>query len=649
MLNHHKHLCTVKNKMDCFQTIERKVKNMSKKENIGNDDYKNMYSSFFSNAVEQLLKGAESKLGGDGIGWILGILNSGANDSQLDKMETELDTINSKLTEVINMLSSLAKTLALDINKVETYIAGVNAQDAISKIKTHYGPSGKGQGSINTLKYFSCLRKKDVDSSIKSEIKTFTNNVNGAWDIEDQIQKIHDAIISKDIGSTNGLLDLWTENFILTGSASGDKLMNYYHTLEKYFSILLFYQFQGANILVEAFNYKSVSNTENTDSGDSALSYLKGTFMPFISQQTDRFLKMVVKLIAFNCDLYSEERFLPDVAQEIMQRARFFIMQTLGVKDFGLVMDILGTKNLVDDIGGFIVTPDDIHSYLVVGKQIEVTLEDRPYDCWGTGASIDYSVLKNDNVYSLYYDHYTKDKNGPYIIAFWKDKGFKDCGEIGKAIQKKYNENYEEDENGKILYAYILKGYRIGGKEAMMNSSSFVLGYKRNDHDGKVEHSHSESLKDDVLKLSIKGNDEYTNTSTDVDMKYEYRHKFKYEGDNKKRAYINMKGKVTGSLFKHIENISADCGIAYRIGIYDSTNDEIVKRIDKKYTPDDIDKTRNISDKIDKQISFILNKGTHYYAYANIAGNGSNYSGDYKFDIEMKLTHLSLTFIDTEF
>ncbi|MFZ3048244.1 MAG: hypothetical protein WA151_20205, partial [Desulfatirhabdiaceae bacterium] len=210
------------------------------------DDY-TIGSSIFQGALAALLKGALSKIGGEGTGWILGLLNKGGDiDSQLSDMENDLKAILSDLSNIITELQDLAGQLNLDTNEVETYIQGASAQDAITAIKTHYGPDDKdSQGDTNTLKYYSYLRSEDSNQTTKGEINTFVNNLNGAWDIEDKVQTIHDAIIP-DVGNVQGLLDLWTQNLLLqTRPVSGDTLMSYYMTLEQYFSVLLFYQFKG--------------------------------------------------------------------------------------------------------------------------------------------------------------------------------------------------------------------------------------------------------------------------------------------------------------------------------------------------------------------------------------------------------------------
>ena len=252
-------------------------------------------------------------------------------------MKDKLDEVLSDLQNIISALNGLSQQLALDTNKVEQYIEGMSAKDAISTIKTHYDQAG-----TNSLMGFAKDKYKD-----KNTLQTFVNNINGSWDIQNQVTKIHDAIISE-IGGTEGLLELWTGELILKSPVTDDQLVNCYKTLENYFSVLLFYQFKGANLVVEAMN----SSGQSQGSGDSpATQYLKDTFQPMIKEETDMFLNCVLKLILYNSGLFSQYAFLSGAAQAILARATFFIAQILNEDHYGLRAGILGTANMFHDVG----------------------------------------------------------------------------------------------------------------------------------------------------------------------------------------------------------------------------------------------------------------------------------------------------------
>lgn len=609
-------------------------------------DLESVGSSLFEDAMEALLEGAMSEFGGEGAGWILGLLNHGGGDDQRFKdMQTDLKTILSDLENIINALNVLAYKLALDTNRVETYIEGINAQKAITKIKSHYGPEGKDHhGDKNDLKYYSYFRAEDYDSTLKTKMDNFVDYVNGVWDIETQVLAIHDAIIP-DIGNTDGLLDLWTKEFILQGHVSDDQLMDYYKTLERYFGVLLFYQFKGANIVVEALNYQS-------SSGETpALSYLTGTFQPQIKEQTDRFLQCVTKLIANNCGLYWESKFLPSTAQEIFARATWFISQTLGEDLNGSRVGAFGTSNLVDDIVKFAVgTPSPWHEAYPVRTEIE--FESKAYDYWGTLNEPDLNTLRIGTRYTLSSGDFDDREITPGTYKAYYEPGEHHVTpwvHMGNLVVKRYTKNYIEDPDGEIAYGYLLKDFRRGGKEAMMDPSVFERKYLRNNHTGDVYTRHIDNLNDSGLHLYLHGENDYCNSASTIDMKVEWFHPFTFEGSESTTAYLNIVGEITGRLFlEHGTNWSNSATIWYHIGIVDATHGKILKRIDHKYEAE----VGTIYPKktLNEQISFTLEHGVEYYVYANVQGYGENSNGSYYFKIDMsRLTHLSLTFVNSEF
>ena len=608
-------------------------------------DTESVGSSLFQDAMAALLDGAMSEFGGEGAGWILGLLNlGGGDDNRFIDMQTDLNKILSDLSQIIGLLEGLASQLALDMDKVETYIEGINAQSAITSIKSHYGPEDKDQvGSPNTLKYYSYLRSKDSDPTTKALIAKLVDNVNGVWDIETQVLAIHDAIIP-DIGGTEGLLDLWTDTFILQGHVSDDQLMDYYKTLERYFGVLLFYQFKGANMVVEALNY------EDVDGNHYALNYLTGTFQPQIKEQTDRFLQCVTKLIANNCGLYWESKFLPSTAQEIFARATFFVTQTLGEDHYGLRTGFFGTDNLIVNI--HILEAKDLpfttRRYVNVEKA-SVDVEDRPYDTWGSLIDPDFETLGTDTSYTLAKgDFGAADSGTTWEIWNYNDnKGAYDY--VGEVDIKTYTKDYIEDPDGEIAYGYLLGEFRRGGKEAMMDPSVFVRNFYVNDHSDDVNWWHDENLTD-YLYLYVHGKNKYTNTNTYIDMNVQWYHLFIFDGSEPTQAYLNITGGLDGSVYKYNDNYTAnEAKIGFQVGVWDYTNKKLVKRIDDSFEAKVTGETRKYNKTLNEQISFTLEPGVIYGVYANIWGNGENYSGDYEYINKMNLTHLSLTFVDSEF
>jgi len=620
-------------------------------------------SSYFNFAMAALLRGAVSKLGGEGTGWILGLLNQGGDiDNRLAEMKSDLEAILSDLAQIINALKALAQELALDMNDVETYIEGLNAQEAITTIKTHYGPDDPdSRGDTNTLKWFSFCTSTDSDPTTKAEIKTLVENINGTWDIEEQVQAIHDAIFP-DIGNTDGLLDLWTKNFLLQGPVGSDKLMDYYKTLEQYFSVLLFYQFKGANMVVEALNYTSGSGEVPATSGlwktdgdtpTPAESYLTGTFQPMIKEETDRFLQCVVRLLASNCGLYWEKNFLPGTAREILARATFFIIQTLGEDHYGLRTGFFGTANLINDIlasGAAIDDGDNTYFVSDAGEKVDADLPDRPYDCWGTLSSPDLATLTQGTTYTLLKAYLGRCLTDPApYVKYTTDNTY--WNNLGSAAMKTYTDQYVEDPDGTIWYGYFLAPFRVGGREAVMDPSVFKRQQYTSDHSGDVNRSHSDSMNSDGnLSLKLSASNEYENSASSITQALSWGHVFKYGGTESVTAYVNIAGYVSGSTSSNDGTLAGnESSISLHAGLWDSTHSKHAGWIDYGKTAPENGKA-DLSKQINDQLKVTLEPGVTYQAYAKVNGSGQNDNGDYSYEIHLDtLTHLSVTFVDIEY
>lgn len=600
-------------------------------------------SSVFQDLLKSLLEGAVSEVGGAGAGWILGLLNLGGGgdtDARLQEMEQKIDEVVSDLANITVALAELSKHLDLNMTKVEQYVVGGNAESAISAIKTHYDQTGP-----NTLNYFASLRSADINPTVKKNLQTFVDNVNGSWDIQNQLTRIHDAIIS-DIGGTEGLLELWTRELTLKSPVGDDQLMQYYKTLEGYFSVLLVYQFKGANLLVETWNYSSPPGS----SGDSAATkYLKGTFQPMIKEETEMFLKCVMKLIVYNGDLYSQYGFLPGAAQDIMARATFFVAQTLNEEHFGLRVGVFGTANMVHDLGGSFA--NDPKGNLLLGGQgvfVDLDLPDKAYDAWGTLRNQDLGRVTRGTVYTL--DKYDFGLGHPTPISPGTYKVFTDGGAGCQATVRTYTKDFIEDTKGEILYGYCLGGLRTGGKEAMMDSSTFPPWFHRNQWavktTGNLDHSEADLLTDSLYLKSSASNKWY-NDPTDISVKLEYTHNFTFGGAQSTTAYLNLDGTATGSVYiHHVDEWTDTCAIGVNIGIFNVTQNKVTAQFTPSKSPSDIDATEQWNQSLQHQLSFQLDPGNQYTVFANVVTSGHNYSGNYRYLLEMTLSHLSLSFTD---
>jgi len=602
-------------------------------------------SSLFQDLLKALLEGAAGKFGEAGAGWILGLLNLGGGDdtdARLEEMKDKLDEVLSDLQNIISALNGLSQQLALDTNKVEQYIEGMSAKDAISTIKTHYDQAG-----TNSLMGFASLRSEDVNNNVKGQLLAFVNNINGTWDIQNQVTRIHDAIVSE-IGGTEGLLELWTGELILKSPVTDDQLVNCYKILENYFSVLLFYQFKGANLVVEAMN----SSGQSQGSGDSpATQYLKDTFQPMIKEETDMFLNCVVKLILYNSGLFSEA-FLPGTAEAILARATFFIAQTLNEDHYGLRAGILGTANMFQDLGHLNVWYSTQSLDGGLKESVDIDIPDKAYDSWGT-FNYDPVNVKKGTLYTLNKYDFISDPTFPFFtgdFGFYINIGYSTYTDCRGSVQR-YTKEYNEDPNGEIFYGYCLAPLRRGGKEVTMDpdyfrKSIFDVTTQFGSDINYGEQDYFLGSGEGGLFLKTWGNN--TGTDTSINARLDYSRPFTFVGNQETTAYLNIDLTVNGSVYIHHGEYFSHCSIGFNIGIWDPTQMKAVQVFSRSKSPTDINVTQTWSEDFTQQISFQLTPGESYYVFANVVGSGDNYDGSYNYEVDITLKNLSLTFVDKD-
>jgi hypothetical protein len=141
--------------------------------------------------------------------------------------------------------------------------------------------------------------------------------------------------------------------------------------------------------------------------------------------------------------------------------------------------------------------------------------------------------------------------------------------------------------------------------------------------------------------------------NTEINVKLEYSHDFTFSGTQSTTAYLNIAGIANGSVYIHHGIAWSHCSIGVNIGIINTTQNKLLYQTSCSKSPSDIDKTEhwNISipsDCLNGQLPFTLDPGNKYYVFVNVVGSGDNYGGDYNYEVDMTLTHLSLTFVSKE-
>jgi len=173
---------------------------------------------------------------------------------------------------------------------------------------------------------------------------------------------------------------------------------------------------------------------------------------------------------------------------------------------------------------------------------------------------------------------------------------------------------------------------------------------------GSVNSSYSDSLDaSGNLSLKVSASNGYNDASSNISQKLEWAHDFTFNGSQATTAYLNIAGSATGSAYWFGDNGAGDeCSISVNIGLWDATHNNGVKS-DSYGTSASNAETKTLNVTLNDQISFTLQPGVSYYVYANVTGSGTanygenTYRNGYSYTVSLGLTHLSLTFVDSEF
>jgi hypothetical protein len=353
-----------------------------------------------------------------------------------------------------------------------------------------------------------------------------------------------------------------------------------------------------------------------------------------IKEETEMFFNCVSKLILYNTGLFSQDAFLPGAAQDILARATFFIAQTLNEDHYGLRAGILGTANMFFDVSHGVAHDKHFHRYEAgLGERVDIDVPDKSYDSWGTGGFTGYDpgTLQKGTLYALkkydFVPHGRIFDTGDYLVG--DDSMMSVCW----ATVKRYTKDYHEDPNGEIVYGYCVAAARKGGTDVLMDSS--VFHKNQCTVSGSARHSeHGEEDRLDfpgVLFLRAWFDSEFSS----IDVKLEYSHDFTFIGPQT-TAYLNIYGKAHRSSTEYYHGHGSEhAGV--NIGIFNVTQQKIMIQ----YSPYLVGGEQVL----DHQLSFQLEPGNRYYVFANVVGSGF---GGHCYDVDMTLTHLSLTFVNKD-
>jgi len=366
-----------------------------------------------------------------------------------------------------------------------------------------------------------------------------------------------------------------------------------------------------------------------------------------IKEETDMFLKCVVKLILYNSGLFSDNAFLPGTAEAIMARATFFIAQTLNEDHYGLRAGILGTANMFQGLHPVWASNHGSMFSGGLGESVDIDIPDKAYDAWGS-ISYDPVNVQKGTLYTLKKYDFTIPAGFPlYTGDLWLfDDTWTNVNRHGSV--KRYTKDYIEDPNGEIFYGYCLAPLRRGGEEITMDPDYFRKSIfdVTTQFGSDINYGEQDYWGDSGLFLKTWGNN--TGTRTSINARLDYSRPFTFVGNQETTAYLNMDLTVNGSVYIHHGEYYSHCSIGFNIGIWDPTQMKAVQVFSRSKSPTDINVTQTWTDDLKQQLSFQLTPGKSYYVFANVVGSGDNYDGSYNYEVDITLKNLSLTFVDKD-
>lgn len=487
-----------------------------------------------------LWDGASGELGGDAMGLILNLLGwggGGGDDQQyLAAMSQKLDQIVSLLNDIKNQLDALMQQLKITEEEI---LANTNdPSNAITQIDSSHqelqGLSKKGAGSVD-----------------QATLANFTNRAENVYNVYEQVNAIHDAIIPPTVAKTPVL-----NNFADLALNKGNNLTDSYLGLEQYFAQLLYYQMEGVNLIVETKTYRKKAGLPQID-GREADEYMNFFTSQKLQPEVDNFMSNVHRLILNHVDLVDSTGFLPTDAESVLSRANFFRAQALNQDHFGLRGNLIGTQDLVSSIR--IVHAQNIQTgnFYDIRTGTLSTVTGKVYDSWqgnSVKGSSDYTVVSYDF--------------GALPLGDYRILNIDMQVVIGHATVQAFKDDYTADPSGTIPYGHFVLSQRVGAKDAFNNNASWI-GWTKELHHASSNVSASDK------QVSVTGSNQNDSYSGEAELDAN----FIYSGTADAGFTINYSAHAYGTTSSS-SNVqaggNANSTIQYTLSIWDKTTGQVV-------------------------------------------------------------------------
>jgi len=567
------------------------------------DEESNFEGRLLQVVIEGLATGASEQAGADAYGNILSLLGWGGSGSDnYGRMRQTLNDVDAGIVEIRTELSAMQSQLEMSTDEI---IANTNdPTTAITEITTF-------DDELQELSAHGIPGKGDQHS-----ILAFADKVENGYRIETDVNLIGNAMIPPD-AVKRPVLDNYARLLIVRMETKGVGLKDAYFALETYFSQLLYYQMQGATLVVEAKT--AVSASGGTPVGGTAASYYQHFTTYQLALEIQNFMENTWRLIAARGSLAHTTGFLPAEAEGIAARAEFLRTQTLAMDHFGLRAHAVVTSNHSGELTN--VTARAANGTTYPAKGTTTTISVPVYDSWRgdkVSPSTDYEVV--------YFD-FGAVPAGSYTMS--GPAGFSPAA----VVVQPYTADYTADPAGKILYGCALGHTRIGALEAFAGGAGRVWH-----HDGASRVNFDGDLA--AGSISVSGDEASDSFSGEIQVDY----RFVYDGPQPAIVTIPTQAHAHGSAATAIEmdmdgggsaaaKISATMGVwdatagKTAMGVWDATTKETVSPASSWSKDVSNNQKASIDGRPPKTFAFTAQPGHSYTVYFTANVSGSRHDG----------------------
>ncbi len=210
-------------------------------------------------------------------------------DEKIELINTKLDGISSNLTAITLQLDNLMSSINYTRDELKRSIWQASIADAVDKV----------DGTFGELRQFNRAAYRSMSATDRSnQVAMFLSDYDKR-DISGNMTTLHNRLVGK--GTTiESAMNLWTTQLV-TKVVAGQDLSLCSQMLESYFIEQVSYQVEGLQVLGHVYQYLYGTNSVLFEN------YVRNTFAPRMSEQTDFFLRCVDQLVVSSLPLQQVE------------------------------------------------------------------------------------------------------------------------------------------------------------------------------------------------------------------------------------------------------------------------------------------------------------------------------------------------------